>query len=137
VTLVEIVEATGWRKRTVRGFVSILGSKGRQKIESSKNAAGAQLPHREIDQIRHALRISGFPTPLPVSAGRRYLRFVKCLRIGWLWLREMGEVAGHQRARCNQLEGRLTLTYGLRWDVDVSASTVSGPNISAVTGVHH
>ena len=40
VTMAEIVEATGWRKHTVRGFVSILGSKGGQKIESSKNAAG-------------------------------------------------------------------------------------------------
>ena len=40
VTLPEIVEATGWQKHTVRGFVSILGSKGGLKIESSKNAAG-------------------------------------------------------------------------------------------------
>jgi hypothetical protein len=40
VTLAEIVETTGWQKHTVRGFVSILGSKGGQKIESSKNAAG-------------------------------------------------------------------------------------------------
>jgi hypothetical protein len=40
VTLAEIVEATGWQKHTVRGFVSILGSKGGEKIESSKNAAG-------------------------------------------------------------------------------------------------
>jgi hypothetical protein len=40
VTLAEIVEATGWQKHTVRGFVSILGSKGGQKIDSSKNAAG-------------------------------------------------------------------------------------------------
>jgi len=39
-TLAEIIEATGWQKHTVRGFVSILGSKGGQKIESSKNAAG-------------------------------------------------------------------------------------------------
>ncbi len=39
VTLAEIVEATGWQKHTVRGFVSILGSKGGQKIESAKNAA--------------------------------------------------------------------------------------------------
>jgi len=29
---------------------------------------------------------------------------------------------------------RLTLTYGLRWDVDFSPSTTSGPNISAVAG---
>jgi hypothetical protein len=40
VTLAEIVEATGWQKHTVRGFVSILGSKGGEKIESEKNAAG-------------------------------------------------------------------------------------------------
>ena len=39
-TLAEIVETTGWQKHTVRGFVSILGSKGGEKIESSKNAAG-------------------------------------------------------------------------------------------------
>jgi hypothetical protein len=45
VTLAEIVEATGWQKHTVRGFVSILGSKGGQKIESSKNAAGERIYH--------------------------------------------------------------------------------------------
>jgi len=39
-TLAEIVAVTGWQKHTVRGFVSILGSKGGQNIESSKNAAG-------------------------------------------------------------------------------------------------
>jgi hypothetical protein len=39
-TLVEIVEATGWQKHTVRGFVSILGSKGGETVESSKNTAG-------------------------------------------------------------------------------------------------
>jgi hypothetical protein len=39
-TLPEIIEATGWQPHTVRGFVSILGSKGGEKIDSSKNAAG-------------------------------------------------------------------------------------------------
>jgi hypothetical protein len=39
-TLAEIVAATGWQAHTVRGFVSILGSKGREKIESAKNEAG-------------------------------------------------------------------------------------------------
>jgi hypothetical protein len=34
------METTGWLKHTVRGFVSILGSKGGQTIKSSKNAAG-------------------------------------------------------------------------------------------------
>jgi hypothetical protein len=40
VTLAQIVEATGWQKHTIRGFVSLLGSKGGEKIESSKSTAG-------------------------------------------------------------------------------------------------
>lgn len=39
-TLDEIVALTGWQKHTVRGFVSILGSQGGEKIESSKSSAG-------------------------------------------------------------------------------------------------
>jgi hypothetical protein len=39
-TLDEIMEATGWQRHTVRGFVSILGSKGGHTVESSKNTAG-------------------------------------------------------------------------------------------------
>lgn len=39
-TLVEIMSATGWQAHTVRGLVSILGSKDGLKIESSKNASG-------------------------------------------------------------------------------------------------
>jgi hypothetical protein len=39
-TLAQIAEATGWQKHTIRGFVSILGSKGGEKIESSGSTAG-------------------------------------------------------------------------------------------------
>ena len=44
-TLAEIVATTGWQKHTVRGFVSILGSKGGEKIESSKSDAGERTYH--------------------------------------------------------------------------------------------
>jgi hypothetical protein len=41
-TLAEIVKTTGWQQHTVRAFVSILGSKCGETIESSKNTAGGR-----------------------------------------------------------------------------------------------
>ena len=43
VSLTGIMEATGWQKHTVRGFISILGRKAGLKIESAKNAAGHRV----------------------------------------------------------------------------------------------
>ena len=39
-TPAEIMETTGWQRHTVRGFVSLLGSKGGEKVESTKNTSG-------------------------------------------------------------------------------------------------
>ena len=39
-TLAEIMAAMKWQAHTVRGFVSILGSKGGEKIESSRSESG-------------------------------------------------------------------------------------------------
>jgi hypothetical protein len=40
VSLPEIQKLTGWQKHTVRGFVSLLGSKAGLKIISTRNEAG-------------------------------------------------------------------------------------------------
>ena len=63
-TLVEIMEATGWQKHTVRGFVSILGSKGRREDRIVEERRwGAHLPH-QVSKRRFvpSQRRSGFET---------------------------------------------------------------------------
>ena len=42
-SLKTLMAATKWQAHTIRGFVSILGSKGGVKIESSKNTTGERL----------------------------------------------------------------------------------------------
>jgi hypothetical protein len=43
-TLPEIVKATGWKKHTVRGFISILGSKGGIRVTSTRRESdGARV----------------------------------------------------------------------------------------------
>jgi len=44
-TFAEIMAVTKCQAHTVRGFVSILGSKGGEKIESSKSDAGERTYH--------------------------------------------------------------------------------------------
>jgi hypothetical protein len=39
----EIMDAMGWQAHTVRGFISVLGSKGGLKIESTKNDAKERI----------------------------------------------------------------------------------------------
>jgi uncharacterized protein DUF3489 len=62
-TLAEIVEATGWKKHTVRGFVSILGSKAGARVDSSKRADGERTYKisiaRRLPQIHAAYRFAG------------------------------------------------------------------------------
>jgi predicted transcriptional regulator len=40
VSLPEIQKLTGWQKHTVRGFISVLGSKSGLKIISTRNDSG-------------------------------------------------------------------------------------------------
>jgi hypothetical protein len=44
-TLEGIVKTTGWQKHTVRGFISILGSKGGMKVTSTRDETRAFTRH--------------------------------------------------------------------------------------------
>jgi Protein of unknown function (DUF3489) len=65
-TLPEIMKAPGWQAHTVPGFVSILGSKVGEKIESSKNAAGrtdVQLSRSRL--VRHPFELACYHSHSP------------------------------------------------------------------------
>jgi len=71
-TLAEMMAETKWQAHTVRGLVSILGSKGGEKIESSKDAVGERTY-----KIAKVARTKFFSqTALPVSARGRHFLFV-------------------------------------------------------------
>ena len=74
---------------------------------------------------------SAFFNDVP-SAGAGNLSFslVESLTNATLLLRNLGVFAEDTW----RIDRRLTLTYGLRWDVDFAPSSISGPNIPAVTG---
>jgi hypothetical protein len=65
-TLDEIMKATYWQAHTVRGFISILGKRGGEKIESTRPRTARG---RTGSSSRSFIKSK---TPLPIPAGRRF-----------------------------------------------------------------
>ena len=68
-TLAEIQKLTGWQKHTVRGFLSLLGSKAGLKIISVRSGAGRAEPSDLLGSGKRGLLRK--PQPISVALHSR------------------------------------------------------------------
>ena len=83
-----------------------------------------------ISEIDSYIQDAIFRTVLAAEAGKARVAIVGSARGATLLFRNVGGFAQDTW----RIRPRATLTYGLRWDVDFSPSSIDGPSFPAVTG---